>query len=240
MKTPKSIWVKGAKKLYLDACKAVDYPNVPMGKYFDKNIKASDTILDIGCGFGVASLYLKDKCRHITAFDFEETALEHLNNEIRTQNINNITTVSGVFPNMNIEPCDVTIALYVFGILKDLESAKALLSVTKREGFIICSSSKSDVSFKANMLKELGKNADKEINLLQSLGAKVECIPISHQFGQPVDSIEDAVTFFLWQLNLDDSYKKAIRDIAPKYISEKDGKPYIEIIRNSNLLHFYK
>lgn len=243
-----SVWNEDSRKYYLDACKYLDYPNSPMGPFFEKYIKKDDTVMDLGCGYGVAALHLYDKCKKVIAVDFCDEPLSYLSGEIENRKINNIEIIRESFPNDKIPTADVLIALYVFKIIKSVEQAKELIRITNREGFILCNHPDGDISFHDDLYNNLGlvrknhgcENGCYVKGMFEMLGVKVECEKIEHEFGQPIDSEEDAVKFFKWQAHTDDTKIPEIRKLAPKYIEQRGNQLYIPIVRKSCVLHYFK
>lgn len=241
-------WPKESEKWYIEACDMLKYPEIPLAKFFDQIIHPKDTVLDLGCGYGVVSTYLSPRCKKVIALDQSESAIEYLNKDIDNKGIKNIESICGLFSETQIEPCDVTIALYVHRLIDSIKDAKRLLSITKREGIILCNHPEGSASFRPSMAKRLGiekksgfcRNGCYIVALLESLGAKVSCEKITHDFGQPVDSLEEASKFMCWQMHLDSEYIPKIRGFADDYITLRDGRMYIENKRTSCVITFKK
>lgn len=53
----KKFWPENSYELYKKACMMLNYPEIPFGKFLKEIIKKEDTVADIGCGFGIPSLY---------------------------------------------------------------------------------------------------------------------------------------------------------------------------------------
>jgi len=73
---------------------------------------------------------------------------------------------------------------------------------------------------------------------LEESGCMVKCESINHDFGQPVDNLDEASRFLCWQLKLEERYVEKISKYAQDYIIERDGVMYIPIKRNSCVLVF--
>jgi ubiquinone/menaquinone biosynthesis C-methylase UbiE len=244
----KDFWSQQSIKWYRKACDTLNYPKIPLGSYFEKIVHSDDTVLDIGCGIGSASLYLAERCKKVVALDPSQNAIQSLRETIEYNNIKNIDTIFGNFPLVKPEACDITVILYVNKLINDLQSAKDVYSVTKREGIILCNYSSNTSDFQTEIYKRLGLNSviDKCRNgcfiagLLESLGSKIQCEKITHDFGQPLDNFEDACEFLLKFFRLNKEHLPLVKEMAPDYIIKRYGGLYLENIRNSCLIHFKK
>ena len=73
-----TFWTEEKITMYEDACHFLKYPEIPLGRFFKEVIRSDDTVMDIGCGPGVVSLYLASLAKSVTAVDPDEVAIEFL------------------------------------------------------------------------------------------------------------------------------------------------------------------
>lgn len=244
----KEYWPAGSEKWYPDACRFLDYPRNPFEKYFLEVIKPEDRVLDLGCGYGLSSLYLAGLCREVWALDPSPKAISWLEAESRQQGVSNIRTVCERFPTKTVPVCDVVVAFYVNALIRSLKLTSSLLEYTGREGLLLASHAANDKSIIADICIRLNlprqkstcRNGCYVVGLMEALGVKVKCQMVAHDFGQPLDSLDDATDFILWQLHLNNDFRPQIKAIAADYVVQKNGRYYMEIIRTSCLIHYQK
>jgi len=244
----KEFWTEEAEKWYLDSCRFLDYPENPLGEYLKKAIRPEDSILDLGCAYGITSLYMAKRCRKVYALDFSQRAISWLEKYIKENNIENIVPVCGRFPSANIPVCDVSIVLYVNMLIYNLDQAKALLAATGREGFLLVNHADDSGSIHDIALNKLGmrgnnyvcRNGCYIVGLFEALGAKCDCHVINHDFGQPVESIEEAARFLRNMLHFGEDMLPELENVAREIITEREGRLYLPNQRRSCLIHFVK
>lgn len=230
--------------MYVDACEMLNYPDIPLGQYFKKVITADDTVMDIGCGPGVVSLYLASLCQSVTAVDPDEDAISFLKQTAAERGIANLDIVHSKWPVPALAPCDVTVIAYVFHALNDLEKIKELLRITKRTGIILEPVTKMGFyeplyrHLGIEMKKPEGSRSPKTIEMLQSLGASVEVEEIAHDFGQPVDSYDEAAAFLWGKLHIDEEYYQKVRQCIEDYTESRQGRLYVPNHRTNRLITF--
>ncbi len=74
---------------------------------------------------------------------------------------------------------------------------------------------------------------------LEQAGFEVSCEQIEHDFGQPVDSLEESVAFLRNQLFLDETYEERLKEIAFDYVENVNGQMVLPIKRNNCMLRFF-
>jgi SAM-dependent methyltransferase len=240
-----SFWTKEKILMYVDACETLNYPDIPLGPYFKKVIHAEDTVMDIGCGPGVVSLYLASLCQSVTAVDPDEDAISYLKQIAAKRGIANLNIVRSKWPEPSLAPCDVTVIAYVFHALNDLEKIKELLRITKRTGIILEPVTK--LGFHEPLYHHLGikmkkpnhnSNSSKTIEMLQSLGVSVAVEEIAHDFGQPVDTYDEAAAFLWGKLHIGEEHYEKVRDCIEDYTESRQGRLYVPNHRINRLITF--
>lgn len=242
------LWTKKNISMYEAASNLASYPEIPLKKHFIDMIRPGDTVMDIGSGPGVVSLYLSSLCKRIIAVEQDKNAYEHLKRRVREREITNIHAVNSSWPDQALEPCDVTLVLHVYRLMHDFERVKDLLNSTRRTGMIMFAHPQKAKSFHKELARRLGieknmfpcTNGCRTAAFLEAEGAKVRCEKVQHEFGQPVNDLDEAASFFCQQLHLGDEYLERIREIAHEYIESREGKPYIPLERANCLIIFEK
>ncbi len=81
------------------------------------SLKEDDSIIDVACGPGTLSLMVSDQVTHVTAIDFSENMISHLNKEIQNQKIRNITTHVGDGQTLTFQDNSFDAAFSMFGLM---------------------------------------------------------------------------------------------------------------------------
>jgi hypothetical protein len=244
----KVYWPDFAYELYERACRELNYPEVPFVKYIREVVEAEDVVADIGCGIGIPAMYVSSLCKRVVAVDCNKSALDYFGRSMEKHGIGNVDIVHGTWPEMEIEPCDVTMAFYAGKITGSRESLTALLNSTRRAGIIACNGTAAEGGFYKSLADELGVGPRKQgcdngcylRGAMEMAGCRVKCEQVAHEFGQPVEDMDEAAKFLCWQLQLDDSYLQLVREIADKYVTSRDGKMYIPNLRSTCVITFLK
>lgn len=246
----KDFWTVDGLERYLRACAFIDYPNVPLGDVMDKVLRPGDTLMDIGCGAGVTSMWFARRCRQVWALDTSENAISVLKANLERENITNVNIVTEPFPDADVPKCDVVTVFYVYRLTDKAHIVRRLLEVTGREGLIMINAPVQEGLPEAGFLTEIPgrlgvaphaahcKNACFAAGLLTAMGAEVECETIRHDFGQPATDMDDAARFMLRQCGLDEIYWPRVREMAGEFVEERRGCLYVPYWRANCLVHY--
>ncbi|MCL2150494.1 MAG: class I SAM-dependent methyltransferase [Dehalococcoidia bacterium] len=242
-------WPQEAYKWYRNACAQYDYPAWPYGKALKALIASTDTVLDLGCGIGMASLMISPWCRQVIALDQDETALHWLEESARERNLLNIETVHQCWPPLEPIRADVIVALHVYGAMRLPENLKAVFTSAHKGGFIACDApcSRDEEPF-VELKEELGtklnyQNCDNGCYtkaVMETLGARVQCAKVVYEFGQPLDTIGEVARFICWQSGVLPDKAHMVAKYADRYALKKDGGYLIPITRQSCGITFLK
>ncbi len=96
-----------------------------------KNIKV-DRILEIGCGTGKSTVWLKDKCTHLTAIDFSAEMLHEARRKTKTDNI--IFAEADITKPWNFEKVDLITCSLVLEHIENLDFIFAQANRTLHNG----------------------------------------------------------------------------------------------------------
>lgn len=242
-------WPEDSLRWYENACQMFEYPKRQYGEMLAGIIGKEDTVLDLGCGNGAASLLIAPWCKQVIALDQDEEALLQLEKRMKQQNISNIVPKCSVWSSSASFDADIVIALHVHKALRSFENLSFLYQTVKKGGMIACQATadSSEEPF-AQLKKELGiflkyeqcKNGCYTKGVLEGLGASVKCQRFKYDFGQPLDSMEEAARFISWQLHADDSCQDVIRKYLPLYVKPCNEGYVVPIVRQSCGITFLK
>ena len=242
-------WSDHAYEFYKRACDHGNYPEVPFCPMLRKLISPNDVVADIGCGFGITSLYLAKLCRQVLAIDQDPYALKMLREQIELQKVRNIQTLQGTWPNLTCEDWDIAIGIYHHHFANDAEKVNQLIAKTRKGGLICTQGTKERESFHLAVAKKLELPEEKHLHCsngcyvrgrLEQAGLKVQCTMVAHDFDQPVTDQAEAVRFILDQMKLDDQHYETIANSIDEYTKNHNGTLLVPIRRYNCVLIFEK
>ena len=242
-------WPQEAYKWYREACDMFDYPSGPYGKPIKALIAEGDTVMDLGCGIGAASIMIAPWCRRVIALDQDENALRCLTDRARETGITNIEIIHERWPVLAPLQVDVIIALHVAQAMNSLANIKNVFESAAKGGFIACQApvSRQDEPF-CELKEELGITPSYEKcdngchikGMLDALGARVSCEKHVYEFGQPLNTPEEAARFICWQIGAEDSMIPTVNKRIEHYTVKTNGKYLVPIRRQSCGITFVK
>lgn len=244
-----TFWNEERIAIYEDAANFLKYPEVPLKEYFQKIIRPEDTVIEIGSGAGVVSTYLAPMCKKLIAVEEDEIGCAHLKSRAKEKGLTNIEIVNGTWPLKERKAADVSITLYVYKVFRSMELVKELLDCTKREGIIMITQPGTKGGFVTPLRELLGLGEQKyscyndgcrTAALLVASGATVHCETVHHEFGQPVNSLDEAAKFMVRHLKLADDYLPKVREVADQVTEVRDNRLYVPYDRYNCLIMFKK
>lgn len=244
-----TFWNEEKIALYEEAAKFLNYPEVPLQKFFKELIRPDDTVMEIGSGPGIVSLYLAPLCKRLIAIDDCKTGCDHLQMTAAERGISNIEVKNMEWPGEGLEPADVTVSLYVYKVFKTMDRVQELLRQTRRAGIMMIAQPGLKGGFPWDLYEKLGIDPDslncyndgcRTAALLEAAGAKVRCERIHHDFGQPVNNLDEAAHFLSRQLKVSGEYFPALREAVEELVETREGRLYIPHKRTNCVVVFEK
>lgn len=242
-------WSDNAFEFYKQACDHGNYPEIPFGDHLRALISTDDVVADIGCGFGITSLYFAKLCHKVLAIDQDAAALKVLAHTMKEQQVGNIEIIQSTWPKVDCEDWDIAIGIYHNNFANDTEKINQLIAKTRRGGLISTQGTLERESFHLAVSKKLGlppkhspscSNGCYVKGRLEQAGLKVSCSMIPHDFDQPVKDRNQAILFIMDQLRLDEEHYLSIAESLDEYIKEESGTLLVPIRRYNCVLIFNK
>jgi len=226
-----------------------NYPAGPYGNNIKALITNGDTVLDLGCGIGAASIMVSPWCKQVIALDEDEDALACLAANIRERGLTNIVIKHGAWPLAMPVRADIVVALHVPRVTRSSANLMLIFESALKGGFIACQApvSRQDEPF-LELKEELGikTNYEKCHNgcfvrgCLEALGANVLCEKKVYEFGQPLDTLEEAIRFICRQIGTDDSMIETVKKHTERYAQKTDRGYMVPVTRQSCAISFMK
>ncbi len=233
---------------YKKATSFWNYPEVPYGAALREMIRPSDVVADIGCGIGVVSCFLAGISRQVIAIDKDKAALNVLREDIKRLGIKNIEVVHANWPDVQTADWDVAVAFYHHRFGYTTEQVDTLRRKTRRSGIMVNQGVRPREGFYESLGSLFGitNNPDSCVGScyvrgrLEQAGFAVTCDDVFHDFGQPVDTVEDAVRYAMRQLKLHESDRPRLEGIVLDHVEYVNGQMVLPIKRFNCLLRFYQ
>ncbi len=114
-----------------------------------RGVAGSDTdVLDVGCGPGRFALALAPGVARVVGVDPSPVMLTLLRRQARRQGLGNVTTMTGRWQDVEIEPFDVGLCSYVLPLIEDARTFLAKLDAACRDhAFVYLSAMSTDAVF---------------------------------------------------------------------------------------------
>ena len=176
-------------------------------------------VYDLGCGSGFFSMEIAARVRQVVAVDISAEAIEFLRARLKEKKIRNIGTVIADWHTWQPpQPADAVILSYCNGILENLQLLGAL---TKRHLIAVLPCSHRDDSFNVNKLVSGGEKVygretvPRVTRFLREKGIPYHFLDCTGEFGQPLDSPQEARDFLRFYFDIADEI------LLDEYLQEK-------------------
>lgn len=203
-------WSKQNIKWYLDAENTTTFYNTG-AEIMRPYMKNSGTILDIGCGIGSFSMEFAKRGFNVTAIDKSSLAVNTLIKRARMASLRNLKALNISFENFHIDQkYDIILISYMMGLVNS-ENIDRILEYTNKHLILVLPADDikkdfsiyefySEAGIDVNILKQ-----SNYLNVLEVLNKKnilYETNVFKSDFGQPFETIEDAVNFTNYYFNI--------------------------------------
>jgi len=243
-------WTETSIREYAEACNMLRYPQEAVGEAVAGFIKPDDIVMDVGAGCGAVSAFLAPLCKKVYALESDADAFQYIKRRVAEDKLHNVQPIHGTWPMDDLPSFSVIVGFYVGGLTHTFAEMKGAMEKAGRGGIFLGNRAMGIHPVRLEVMNRLGipleenqfscDNGCRAVGMLEAMGAKASCHPITHEFGQPVKNEEDAATFLFRMLHVDERYQDSFHAIAKDYIVEKDGRPFVSFIRESCLIFFEK
>ncbi len=139
MKTSEEFWDKAAEKYVKSPIKDVEAYNYTLGRT-RSYLKASDRVLELGCGSGSTALLLAPGVSHLTASDISGKMIDFANEKAREEDVPNIDFVADDLFDETLArgPYDAVLAFNLLHLIEDRDAAvQRIASLLAPQGLFI-------------------------------------------------------------------------------------------------------
>ncbi|MEG1585084.1 MAG: class I SAM-dependent methyltransferase, partial [Anaerovorax sp.] len=159
------------------------------------DIDPCESICDMGCGLGYLALELAEHVKHVTAVDIDSAPLLVLRENIRLQNRRNIQVLESDCAALPVGEIWDTMILCFFGRITEKGNLERYLAhCSRRLMFVVSNGCGSN--FSSSAVKRPGRERVPEVeHFLQEKGIAYTLKTGELEFGQPMDSVEEAERF---------------------------------------------
>lgn len=127
----------GQSTRFAKAAQRITQPDSFM-RFLTPHLRATDTVLDVGAGTGRYEAFLAETVAHVYAVEPSTSMREQLTEHIKAAQIDNVTVLDGLWPNIDVSPCDISIAINVLYSVREIEPfIRQMQAKTRHACFIV-------------------------------------------------------------------------------------------------------
>ncbi len=214
--------------------------------YILAHSEGARTFLDVGAGCGSLAIPLARAGKDVTALDPARAMIEILEEDIKSEGLTNIKTVTAPWKAGETGPIDVIICANVPGLLKGSEDfIKEADRAAGMKVFLIESADpKADKFYYKELYplvfnKPFGPKTDyiATYDALHSMGIFANVHIVEYDFDQPFSSMDEALEFWKEHMCIVTAeHDERLRDFLSKKLIKKDGALVSKIHKKSAII----
>ena len=166
----------GQSQRFAKATQRVTQPDDFM-RFLIPHLRATDTLIDIGAGTGRYEAFLAQTVAHVYAVEPSTSMREQLTERIEAAQLDNVTLLDDLWPNTDVSPCDISIAVNVLYGVREIEPfIRQMQAKTHHACFIVLG-----FQHPASFISPFWEQFHGEPRL--PLPGAIECFNVLHQLG---------------------------------------------------------
>lgn len=213
-------------------------------EYIAPYLKADDQVCEIACGLGHLACAIADQVEYVTAIDISPEVIAKTREKAIRDNIINLSAVECDWRLYKQKGCnenvkfDVVLLSY-FSALK--KNWKEISSLSNRLIIAVLANGESGTKLKSKLYKPIFEDEDKNgretiynvVPFLEENNIPYELIECEIEYGQPLQSLEDAYDYVTRYYNVDETEKNQF--LQNRLVSTNDGY-YLPKLKKSGIL----
>ena len=233
-------WTKREMDWYYRALKNCEYPQNVIN-YIEDFLLENDNVIDIGTGIGTFALSLAEIVNKVIAVDYSQSMLNYLEKLAEIRNLNSkIITKKGDWNKIkfssDLETNSLITAYSGKEVVGNKKSIKKMQKLINNYIFLFVPGERKKHSFSSDKLFEkLGRNKRKHKcnykdveKILREMDINFSKKEFKYQFGQPFSDFKEAIEFFKFHYNLENSEMKVLKTFLKNNLKEKEDYLWIE------------
>ncbi len=179
-------WNEKTIKLYSDAAKYADFHEV-LVDYLLPHLKATDTLLDIGCGHGYIDLLLARHIARVSCVDVDAAVMA----ELAERAPHNLTAIVSDFASLQIEAHDYCLMSFYGRLIKDYQRIAEL----SNKGIITIKNIRRTVRDLPDQKSLKRETHGDVIQFCKAQNISFKEIILTLPFGQPFVNMDDVYAY---------------------------------------------
>jgi len=243
-------WTKREMDWYYKALKYNYYPQNVID-FIRPLIKDKKSVIDVGSGIGTFAMNLVNDFEKIIAVDQSKEMIDYFKNIIKNNNNKaNFKFKIGDWNNIDFEndfPIGALITAYSGEeVIGNKKSINKMTNLINGYIFLFVPTNREKHSFYSDVLYErLGKMkrnrsyiAEDVKRILDKMNINYKCKKFNYNFGQIFSDFDDAVDFFKFHYDLEQSEIKVLEGFLHDYLKRRDDYLWIDNYKESTMFYW--